>query len=127
MPLRTFVLDGDEWQLDARIVKWRPAAAVMFGLEPRYRLERLSGRYRDLAREQSAVRTVHGLGDARWPQLAEIVDQSFRLLPWVDAYYGSSAFLPMAHGAAYRVQASQSGLVARPANAAAERAVATWK
>jgi hypothetical protein len=127
MPFRTFVLDGDEWQLDARIVKWRPAAAAMLGLEPRYRLERLSGRYRDLAKEQSAVRTVHGLGDARWPQLVEIVDQSLRLLPWVDAYYGSSTYLPMAHGAAYRVQVSQSGLVARPANASAERAVATWK
>ena len=119
-PERNFTLDGDEWQLDARIVKWRPAAALL-GLEPRYRLERLSGRYRDLSRERGAARTVYGLEDARWPDLALILDQAYRFLPWMDAYYGNSAYLPMADGAEFRVQLGQSGLVARPANARAER------
>lgn len=124
-PERRFVIDGDEWQLDARMVKWRPPAVVL-GAEPRYRLERLSGRYRDLSREREAARTVHGLGDARWPELAELLERAQRHLPWLDAYYGSSAYLPMADGAEFEVRLGQSGLIARPANAAAEQAVAAW-
>jgi len=123
-PERTFVLDGDEWQLDARVVKWRAPAALL-GLEPRYRLERLAGRHRDLSRERGA-RTVYGLGDARWPDLAELLDRTQRFLPWVDAYYGSSTYLPMADGAEFRVHLGQSGLVARPANVPAEQAVTEW-
>jgi hypothetical protein len=123
---RRFILDGDEWQLDARIVKWRPPATLL-GLEPRYRLERLSGRYRDLSRERGAApRSVYGLGDERWPDLAELVDQAYRFLRWMDAYYGSSAYLPMADGAAFRIHLGPTGLVARPANAPAEQAVMNW-
>jgi hypothetical protein len=124
-PERTFILEGDEWQLDARVVKWHPPAALL-GLEPRYRLERLSGRYRDLSRERAAPSTAYGLGDARWPDLAELLDRAQRFLPWVDAYYGNSAYLPMADGAEFRVHLTQSGLVARPANARAEQAVRDW-
>ena len=46
-------LRGDEWQLDARIVTWKPPATIL-GLSPVYQLERLSGRYSDIERERSA-------------------------------------------------------------------------
>ena len=39
-----FRLRGDEWQLDARIVNWN-APATILGLDPLYRLERISGRF----------------------------------------------------------------------------------
>src|SRR4051812_5938416 len=41
---------GDEWQLDARVIKW-DVRAVVLGAPPLYELDRLSGRYRDAARE----------------------------------------------------------------------------
>ncbi len=37
-------LRGDEWQVDARIVKWKPLANIV-GFDAAYRLERISGRY----------------------------------------------------------------------------------
>ena len=48
-------------------------------------------------------------------------------MPWVDALYGSVAYVPMSDGASYQVVVSQNGLVARPLNDAARQAVGAWK
>ena len=59
-PDRLLSMLGDEWQLDARVINWKPPATLL-GLEPIYRLERLSGRYPDLVDERTAPRSVHAL------------------------------------------------------------------
>ena len=41
--------------------------------------------------------------------------------------YGSAAYVPMSEGAQYNVSVSATGLVVRPANDAARRAVGGWK
>src|SRR5690625_7570671 len=51
-----FDLRGDQWQLDARIIKWQGFVAAM-GVKPGYRLDRISGRYYTLEDERSAERT----------------------------------------------------------------------
>jgi len=44
-----------------------------------------------------------------------------QFLPWIDADFGSAAYLPLVDGANYRVTLSPSGgLIARPADAASE-------
>ncbi|MCD6042631.1 MAG: hypothetical protein K0R40_2234, partial [Burkholderiales bacterium] len=48
-------------------------------------------------------------------------------IPLADALYGSAAYVPMAEGAEYLVSVSTSGLVVRPANDAARKAVGGWK
>ena len=48
---RLFRLRGNEWQLDARLINWTPPATIL-GLDPIYRLERLSGRYSEIDRER---------------------------------------------------------------------------
>ncbi len=50
--IQMFVLSGDEWQLDARVLKWK-GWANLFGLDAQYRLERVSGRYRNIDQERS--------------------------------------------------------------------------
>jgi hypothetical protein len=123
---RRYQLRGDAWQLDARVLKWRGAANLL-GLDARYRLERLSGRYRDLGRERRATHTVHDLSNDRIIDLFALARGYPRWLPWLDATFGSAAYLPMADGAEYRVSLTQSGLVARPANEAARVAVQRWR
>ena len=59
-----FDLAGDEWQLDARVLKWH-APATMLGLDTALRLDRIGGRYRDVANERSEPRTVYELAGAR--------------------------------------------------------------
>jgi hypothetical protein len=48
-------------------------------------------------------------------------------MPLADALYGSAAYVPMAEGAEYAVTVSSSGLVVRPANDNARKAVGGWR
>jgi hypothetical protein len=120
-----FALRGDEWQIDARVLKWH-AFANMIGFDTAYRLERISGRYTRVEDERSQAHSVYSLNP---PQLIDPWDLAHRYhswVPWMDALYGSATFLPMADGALYEIKVSQSGLVARPLNQAARDAVGSW-
>jgi hypothetical protein len=125
-PARHFDLAGDEWQIDARVLKWH-GFATLIGFDTAYRLERLSGRYADVQSERTAPRTVHSLAPESGLDLWSLVRRHHRYLPLADALYGSAAYVPMAEGAEYDVSVSASGLVVRPANEAARKAVGGWK
>jgi hypothetical protein len=125
-PPRHFDLRGDEWQIDARVLKWR-AMGSLLGLDTLYRLERLSGRYGDVASERTAQRTVYELAQDPGVDLWTLTRRYQRYVPLADALYGSAAFVPMAEGAEYVVTVSASGLVVRPANDAARQALGGWK
>lgn len=120
-----FALRGDEWQIDARILKWRALANIL-GFDTAYRLERISGRYTRIEDERSLARTVYALNPSQRVDLWEVARRYHGWVPWVDALYGSAAFLPMADGALYEIKVSQSGLIARPLNQAARDALSGW-
>jgi hypothetical protein len=124
--MQMFILAGDEWQLDARVLKWKGWANLL-GLDAQYRLERVSGRYRDLEQERHAERTVYGLSENPGVDLWVLSTKYPRWLPFVDAVYGSATYLPMAEGARYEIKMTQSGLIARPVNEAANAAAGSWK
>lgn len=116
-----FSLHGDQWQLDAQVVRWQ-LPALLAGAPPVYRLERLSGRYLTTTDELGGPRSVHALAGGPLPGLADLRQRYPRWLPFVDARWGSSAYLPMIHGARYEVAFNpRGGLVARPADPASER------
>jgi hypothetical protein len=120
-----FALRGDDWQVDARVLKWHGAANVL-GFDTAYRLERIGGRYADIDRERDAPRTVYALNPPPHVDVWTLIKRYHRYLPWVDTLYGSAAFMPMADGARYEIKVSQSGLIARPINVAAQGAVSVW-
>jgi hypothetical protein len=120
-----FPLSGDEWQIDARILKWT-AIANLVGFDTAFRLERISGRYSSIEDERSQPRTVYDLHPPGAIDLWALVHDYHRWLPWFDALYGSATYLPMADGALYDIKASPSGLLARPLNQAARDAVGAW-
>lgn len=120
-----FPLSGDEWQIDARILKWT-AAANLVGFDTAFRLERISGRYSSIEDERSQPRTVYELHPPDQIDLWQLAHDYHRWLPWFDALYGSATYLPMADGALYDIKASPSGLLARPLNEAARNAVGNW-
>ena len=121
----SFLLRGDEWQVDARVLKWH-AFANLVGFDAAYRLERISGRYARLEDERNLPRTVFDLQAPSRVDPWELVHRYRSWVPWLDALYGSATFLPMADGALYEIKVSQSGLVARPLNQAAREAVGSW-
>lgn len=122
---RVFELHGDEWQMDARVVTWKPPVTIL-GLDPIYRLERLSGRYTDIGRERNESRTVHQLSEAATFDVWNVARQFPALTPGIDAYYGAATYVPMADGARFEVSLSRDALIARPANPAARAAVGDW-
>jgi hypothetical protein len=121
----TFALNGDEWQVDARLLKWT-AFANLLGFDAAYRLERISGRYSHIEDERSQPRTVYELAAPGRIDPWELAHRYHRFVPWVDAMYGSATYLPMRDGALYAITVSQSGLLARPLNQAARDAVSGW-
>lgn len=123
-----YEINGDEWRIEARVLRWKPWASVL-GLDSQYRLDRFSGRYTDTQQELTAERSAFDIRPTRssgidlWP----IARQYSQYLPVVDTLYGSGAYMPMADGARYEVRITQSGLIARPTNeAAAEASSSGW-
>lgn len=122
---RLFPLSGDEWQMDARVINWKPPATLL-GLDPIYQLERLSGRYSDIGDELSEQRTVHALSEELTLDVWRVARRFPMLMPGVDAYYGTATYVPMADGARFEVTLTRTALIARPLNDAAREAVGDW-
>jgi hypothetical protein len=122
----TFIVNGDEWELDARILKWK-GLATLLGLNTQFRLERLSGRFRDLRRARRGPYSVYPLTRDAGLNIWKLAQRHERWLPWIDATYGVAAYLPMADNAVYGVRVTTSGLVGRPLNNNARAAVRRWR
>lgn len=109
-------LSGDDWQLDARVIKWSPRA-VSLGAQPLYRVERISGRWRDPAKAQATPPSVAAVGGDGVLDLWQLKRRYPAWLPWVDADFGSGVYMPLIDGARYEVTlAAVGGLIARPAD-----------
>src|SRR5690606_2962664 len=82
-----FELQGDQWQLDARVLRWK-LPALLAGAPSLDRLERLSSRYVDIAQEREAPRSVHALDAQAFPDLWTLRRQFPQYLDFVDADFG---------------------------------------
>lgn len=110
---RGLPLDGDDFRLEAVVVKWR-LPAELAGIPPLYRLDRLSGRYDDAGQAGEARSTIY---DLRAPglDLFSLRRRYPHWLPMVDTVFGSGVYLPLVDGGHYRVSLMATGaLVARP-------------
>ena len=111
-----FDVAGDEVYVDARVLKWKPVANLL-GLHTAYELDRVSGRYRDIAQERSAPRTVHSLGQTRPVNLFRMRQRYEFLGSLFDAEYGSASFVPVTQPAELELRVSTNGLLIREAGA----------
>lgn len=120
-----FSILGDECQLDARILKWQ-GMGTLLGLDTLFRLERISGRYRETGQENDKARSIYPLAERAGIEFWTLVNRFDRWLPWVDAVYGNAVYVPMADDAEFLISMTTSGLVARPGNDVAERTIRNW-
>lgn len=121
---RNTILDGDLWQLDARVLGWS-RLATLIGLRPGYRLDTLSSRYQTaeqqaMAESSRAVLGVSPYGLDLWRWLRD-TEQGLFLF---DARGARVTLLPMADGAVFNVSLTSAGLVAEAQNQAAQDALA---
>jgi hypothetical protein len=118
---RQVMLSGDDFQVDAIVLKWK-LPAMLAGLPPLYRLDRISGRYDDANQEMTAPRTVIDFSQAGRGDLLDLKKQTPAWWPEVDTVFGSGAFLPLVDGGHYSVDLMRTGaLVARPDEATQQR------
>ncbi len=121
--METYPISGDEIYVDARILKWH-ALANALGLTTAYELDRVGGRYRGIDKERAAPRTLHALGREKPVDLFDLRKRYAFLAPFLDADYGSAAFVPVNEAAEFELRVSTTGLLIRPA--AASKTVEQW-
>ena len=120
-----FLIKGDEWQLDARFLRWKSWATVL-GKDPMFRLERLSGRYGDIEQARVAQRSIYAINSQSGLDVWQYGRKYSEWLPFLDAYYGSSVYMPLADEAQYQVTATDSGLMVRAKNEPAKKILKEW-
>ncbi len=106
---RTFLFNADEWVIESRIVQWKPFFAIA-GARSYFQLERLSGRYLDIEKEKNLPRIVYSLSskpDGIW----EFLYKYQKLIPFIEAAYGNSAFVRYEPGKKFHVYVTNSGLM----------------
>lgn len=124
---RSVLLEGDLWQLDARLLQWQGLAALI-GLQPGYRLEKLSGRFLAIEQQEQAqqaqvelARSPYGIDLWRWLRLGQ------HDLFLFGAQARRVTYLPIADQAVYSVSLTPTGLLAQPMNQAAKQALQDWQ
>jgi hypothetical protein len=103
---------GDQWRIDAQFLKWR-YWATLFGLESQYRLERLEGRYRDVAEQNSKTTLAHALAEPSAIDIGGLSSRLGRLNFLADASYGSSTYHDVDTRNVYLVYKTPTGLLTR--------------
>jgi len=109
---QTYELSGEELYVDAHILKWKPIVNVL-GLHTAYELDRVAGRFPDLADEQDASRTVFSLATEKPIDMFSLRQRYSLLSPLLDAEYGSATFIPANRNAEFELLVSTSGLLIR--------------
>jgi hypothetical protein len=117
---QTFDLAGDEFYVDARILKWK-APANLFGLHTAYELDRVAGRYAAIEDERSAARSIFSLAAANPVDLFGLRRRFPFLEPLVDAEYGSASYITASDGVSLELRVSTTGLLLRAADVGAPR------
>lgn len=114
-------LEGDQWQVDARIL------ALAFTSTPFYKLEGISGRYYSLDQELTNNRKFHPItGQSMGIDLWSLFEG--RDIGILSATYAkSTTYLPMGDDTLFSISVDRTGLVLAPVNASAKAIVNEWQ
>jgi hypothetical protein len=122
---KTYAMAGDQWQLDFRLIRFTPAVALT-GLSNLYQPSRLSSRYIDIADQQTRPLNYYSLRDFQKIDSWKYLKQYDSILPFIDAVFGSSVYMPLEDGAEYEILIGFTGLVVNSLNDNAKTAVHNW-
>ncbi len=118
--VRDFLLYGDEWRIDAHFLKWKPWANIL-GLDARYRLDRLSGRYGDIEQENTRPHVAWALSESSPFDTSWLAGSWLEKLSPLDTVFGSSVYQAIDPGYEYTVYKGQDGLLVRKSPSAVIR------
>ena len=106
-------LRGDQWSISGGVVKWHPWLTA-FGMKSYQQPMRLAGQFSNLEQQRSQAPTVYPLtpgADRLW----EALYWADPYLPFVEAVYGSSAYVYVEPGVVQEVYVTPSGYLIKRA------------
>ncbi len=106
-----FSMHGEQWTVEGDILKWEPWLN-WFGVRGCHKLTRLSSRYLEAAREKGMARSVYELNGGTSPLWRWLYRWGPKF-PWVEAVYGSAAYVFAQPGSRWGVYATLSGYLIR--------------
>ena len=116
---RVYELWGDEFQLSAQVIKFKPLAN-MLGYDSVYRLEDLEGRYSNRYSTE-AVSEAKSIGIRLYENpgldVRRFAQQQGARFGLEDIQFGSAVYMPMGDAYEFDVSITQDALVVRPTEA----------
>jgi hypothetical protein len=111
LPAQTFTLPGEQWEINARILKWTPQANLL-GLHTAYRLNLIKGVYLDASGENQGPHQAYALSPGQdW--VWSFLTRYGKYLPFVEAVYGNAVSNSISPGERYEIYVTTSGLSAQ--------------
>jgi hypothetical protein len=109
---RMLTVYGDQWRVDAEFLKWK-YWALLLGLDSQYRLDRLEGRYRSAADQNSQPKLAHDLRDETAVDVVSLAEALGRWNFLIDASYGTSTYQDIEPANLYYVYRTQTAIITR--------------
>ena len=107
-----FPMIGDQWAVGGDFLKWHSWLNLM-GLRNRHKLTRLSSRYWTALDEMYKPRIAYDLNGGSFPPWRWLYRYGIQL-PFVDAVYSTTAYVPARPGEQWGVYVGQTGYLLRP-------------
>jgi len=113
------VFRGDEWQIGARVIKFKPMANIL-GYDSIYRIEHMRStfalQFSSDAVTDGRIDGIRIVTEEPGIDVAGLA-QTYGSRFGIDAEYGSATYQPMGDGFEYEVSITQDALIARPSEA----------
>ena len=110
---RQYVIRGDQWMVEGDILKWENWLQL-WGLDNRYRLTRLRGRYAQVEAELRETPTIYKLVERESDPLWALLYEYAHRLPFVSTAHGSAVFQSAGKNRRFLIAIGASGFVVRP-------------
>ena len=113
------VFRGDEWQIGARVIKFKPMANIL-GYDSMYRIEHMRStnamQFSSEAVTEGKIDGIRIVTEEPGIDVSKLAD-TYGSRFGIDAEYGSATYQPMGDGFEYEVSITQDALIARPTEA----------
>jgi len=113
------VFRGNEWQIGARVIKFKPMANIL-GYDSVYRIEHMRStnamQFSSEAVTEGKIDGIRIVTEEPGIDISKLADTHGSRFG-IDAEYGSATYQPMGDGFEYEVSITQDALIARPTEA----------
>lgn len=111
---RQIHLEGDQWSVSGGIIKWHPVLTAL-GMKSYHKPMRLSGQFSSADQQRSHLPTVYSLEEPGVDKFWEAFYWVDEHLSFVEAVYGSSAYVYVQPGVAQEIYVTPSGYLIKRA------------